>query len=197
MEKILEYVIDESTDEGVFAVSLVEYPAIKSDFVALSAEEVKFADIDREKRIVMGAALIPNKLIYRESPEGEPFYMYFSEDTVRKTSELYFKKSKHGNATIEHAFGVGGITAVEAWIVDNPEMDKSKHYGLIVPKGTWMLSMKIDNDQVWDEYVKSGRVKGFSIEGTFSKAVELKEVEEEMSKEDAIQALRDFFSSLS
>ena len=76
------------------------------------------------------------------------------------------------------------MTVVESWIVDNPKIDKSAHYGLNVPEGTWMVSMKVDNDDIWNEFVKTGKVKGFSIEGYFADKVEMQETtNEEVQKE--------------
>ena len=87
---IVELVIDENDDvSGIEAISVVESPAIEEDFIALKKEEYKLAEVDKEKRILMGAALVPNKPIYRKSGEDE-YYIYFSKDTVRKASELFF-----------------------------------------------------------------------------------------------------------
>ena len=112
----------------------------------------------------MGAALIPNKPIFRKRNETM-FYVYFSKDTVRRASELFFQNSNQNNATLEHQMSVNGLTVVESWIVEDTKMDKSAKYGLEMPEGTWMISMKVENDEIWNDYVKTGKVKGFSIEG--------------------------------
>lgn len=164
---IVELVIDENDDvSGIEAISVVESPAIEEDFIALKNQEFKLAEVDKEKRILMGAALVPNKPIYRRSGEDE-YYIYFSKDTVRKASELFFIKGNQNNSTLEHNMPLTGLTAVESWIVEG-EKDKTRHYGLDVPVGTWMVSMKVHNDDVWNNYVKTGKVKGFSIEGYFA-----------------------------
>ena len=167
---IIELFIDE-TDEaaGIEAISVVENPAIESDFVALKNKEFKLAEVDKEKRILMGAALIPNKPIYRQSGEQE-YYIYFSKNTVRKASELFFINGNQNNSTLEHELELKGLTAVESWIVES-EQDKSRMYDLNVPMGTWMVSMKVNNDDVWKK-VKAGEVKGFSIEGYFADKLE-------------------------
>ena len=165
---IVELLLDEENEvTGIEAVSIVESPAIESDFVALKGEEVKLAEIDKEKRILLGALLIPNKPIYRTNNEEE-FYVYFSADTVRKASELFFKNGNQNNATLEHKLAVNDLTVVESWIVENKEKDKSALYDLDVPVGTWMISMKVNNEKIWKDFVKSGVVRGFSIEGYFS-----------------------------
>ena len=169
---IIELFIDENDEvSGIEAVSIVENPAIEEDFVALKSQEFKFAEVNKEKRILMGAALIPNKPIYRANEENE-YYIYFSRDTVRKASELFFIKGNHNKSTLEHQMPLEGLVAVESWIVEDKEKDKSKIYGMDMPLGTWMLSMKVLNDDVWNNYVKTGKVKGFSIEGYFADKVE-------------------------
>ncbi len=176
--KIIELILDEeSIDAGVNAISIVESPAIESDFIALSKDqEIKLAEVDKEKRVLMGAALIPNKTIFRKNGEEE-FYVYFSKETIAKTSQLFLKQGNQSKSTLEHQLKLSDLTVVESWLVDDTEKDKSAYYGLSMPVGTWMVSVKVDNDAVWNEYVKTGKVKGFSIEGYFADKTELKAVE--------------------
>ena len=156
---IIELFIDEEDEvSGIEAISVVEQPAIEEDFIALKNQEFKLAEVDKEKRILMGAALIPNKPIYRKSGDQE-YYIYFSRDTVRKASELFFIRGNQSNSTLEHKLPLEGLTVVESWIVES-EKDKSRMYNLNVPIGTWMVSMKVNNDKVWKQ-VKAGEVKGF------------------------------------
>ena len=165
---IIELLLDEENEvSGIEAVSLVESPAIESDFIALKSQEIKLAKVDDEKQILMGAALIPNKPIFRKG-ETEDYYVYFSADTVRKASELFFKNGNQNNATLEHNLALNDLTVVESWIVENKEKDKSAIYDLDVPVGTWMISMKVNSAEIWNDFVKSGKVKGFSIEGYFA-----------------------------
>ena len=86
--------------------------------------------------------------------------------------ELYFKNGNQANATLEHEHAINGLHLVESWIVEG-EQDKSRIYGLDVPVGTWMVSMKVENDAIWEKFVKEGSVKGFSIEGYFANKFEL------------------------
>jgi len=183
--KIIELILDEDQDDiGVEAISIVESPAIESDFVALKNQEIKLAEVDKEKKILMGALLIPNKPIYRNGSEGE-YYIYFSKDTIVKASQMFLQKGNQSNSTLEHAEPLSGLTLVESWIVESKEKDKSAMYGLDVPVGTWMGSVKVNNDEVWNEYVKSNKVKGFSIEGYFADKMEApkEKVEEQLSEE--------------
>ena len=169
---IIELFIDENDDvSGIDAVSIVENPAIEEDFIMLKNQEFKFAEVNKEKRILMGAALIPNKPIYRRNEDNE-YYIYFSRDTVRKASELFFIKGNYNKSTLEHKVPLEGLVAVESWIVEDKQNDKTNHYEMDVPLGTWMLSMKVLNDDVWNNYVKTGKVKGFSIEGYFADKLE-------------------------
>ena len=187
--KIIELIIDETDNtSGIEAISLVEQPAIESNFVALNKHELFLKEIDTEKKILMGAALIPDKSIYRRNDNGDEYYIYFSKDTVRKASELFFKKSNHKNATFEHKDKINGVTIVESWIVENTEKDKTALYGLSVPVGTWMVSAKIDDDELYNK-AKEGTVKGFSIEGYFADRYEMGKKQDH--KEEIIEALKD------
>ena len=170
--KVIELIIDEENEiSGIDAISIVDDPAIQEDFIMLSSQEVKLAEVDQEKKILMGPALIPNKKIYRRTGDDE-YYIYFSEDTVRKASELFLTKGYQNNATLEHDGDLDGLSVVESWIIDDTNQDKSRKYGFDLPNGTWMVSMKVYDDSVWSDYVKTGKVKGFSIEGHFADAME-------------------------
>ena len=166
--KIVELIIDEEDEfGGIDAISLVELPAIEENFVALKDQkEVKLKAIDKDKRIILGALLVPNKTIYRKEGKDE-YYIYFSKETVKKASELFLMNGKQNNATLEHKFDIEGLTLVESWIVENKEKDKSAIYGMEVPVGTWMGAVKVNNEDIWQDFVKTGDVKGFSIEGFF------------------------------
>ncbi len=173
MDKIIELVINEEDSlSGIDAVSVVQNPAIQENFIALKRHEVTLKEIDEEKRLLMGAALIPNKHIYRRNEKDEEYYIYFSEKTVRKASELFLMRSNQNNATYEHKDKLNGMSVVESWIIEDEQHDKSKKYGFDLPVGTWMISMKVNNDDVWND-VKEGKVKGFSIEGYFADKLEM------------------------
>jgi hypothetical protein len=187
--EIIELLIDENKIEsGINAVSVVESPAIEENFVALKKHEVELKEVDGEKRILMGAALVPNKQIYRKNGDKE-FYIYFSEDTVRKASELFLMRANQNNATLEHEKKMlDGMSVVESWIIEDEKQDKSAKYGFNLPKGTWMISMKVNNDEIWNK-VKAGEVKGFSIEGYFVDKYEMSLQETEDDR--LINAIRD------
>lgn len=192
---IVELLLDEENEvTGIEAVSIVESPAIESDFIALNSQEIKLAKVDEEKQILMGAALIPNKPIYRTNNEEE-FYVYFSADTVRKASELFFKNGNQNNATLEHKLAVNDLTVVESWIVENKEKDKSALYDLEVPVGTWMISMKVNNSEIWNDFVKTEKVKGFSIEGYFADKATI-QASKDTSEDKALKKIEEIKSLL-
>ena len=169
--RIVELIIDEEQEVGIEAISVVENPAIEEDFVALKSQEFKLAEVDKEKRILLGALLVPNKPIYRRNGKDE-YYIYFSKDTVLKASQMFLQQGKQNNSTLEHQHKLNCLSLVESWIVENPKMDKTKLYGMELPQGTWVGAVKVNNEQVWNEFVKTGRVKGFSIEGYFADKME-------------------------
>lgn len=144
----------------------------------------------------MGAALVPNKNIYRADGEDE-YYIYFSEDTVRKASELFLMRGNQNESTLEHEAKLYGLSVVESWIIEDETHDKSRKYGMELPIGTWMVSMKVNNDEVWNNYVKTGKVKGFSIEGYFTDKVNMAEVEQisEEEAEDILVEMADYIAS--
>lgn len=187
METIELFIDEENIKDGVEAISLVESPAIEENFVALNKHKVEFKTVDKEKRIIIGLALVPDKEIYRKQGDHE-FNIKFSKDTVRKASELYLKRLKNNNTTLEHEQETKDVSVIESWIVDDPKMDKSKLYGLNAVEGAWAVIMKIDNDVVWKD-IKDGKYLGLSIEGFFSDDINMSEEDDVISK--IIKILKD------
>lgn len=195
--RIIELTIDDEDIAGVYAMGMVQQGAIEEDFLYLKKEfgenktqVYELAKIDEEKRLLIGPALIPNKQIIRKNKKtGEVFYLYFSEATVKKAAHFFLKNSAHHNVTLQHENPIEGVYAVESWMIENPEMDKAKHYGFNLNKGTWMTIYKVDNDDFWENEVKTGKVKGFSIEAHFTN-----KLNEKMSK--VIESQKDEFSEL-
>ena len=160
--------------KGVFAISLVNAPATGEHYIAMAKQEqiVKFAKVDEEQRILMGLVLQPEQLIYRVDEDGNEFEMFFSAETIKDFSQNFFQSGFQLNSKLEHDEPIEGVTFVESWLVENPKVDKSAAFGLEYPKGSWLVSMKVDNDDIWNNYIKTGELKGFSIDGM----VELEEV---------------------
>mgnify|MGYP003652008145 FL=1 len=130
-----------------------------------------------------GAVLIPNKQILRVDKEtGDDYYVYFSKETINKASQLFMMNNYQSNHTLHHKSDLKNLTVVESWIKDNP-IDKSVRYGFEkLPEGTWFVSVKVNDKAIWDDYVKTGKVKGFSIEGYFTDKMELSEEETTLKK---------------
>ncbi len=151
--------------KNVYSVSLVESPAMEGDFIQFSKEnEIKFAEVDRDKRRIMGLILEPDKLIYRNQG-GEQFNIMFTAQDIEDVAYNFQKQKNQTNSTLEHDGNlIDGVTFVETWLVENPEIDKSTNFGFNYPKGSWMGVMQLDNNEVWENYVQTGKVKGFSID---------------------------------
>ena len=162
-------VIFSEEKEGVFAISLVENPAIEIDFIALSKENIiKLAEVSEEKRLLISPVLIPNQPIYRRDVQGNEFNIVFPEETILKAQQNFYKQGFQRNSNIEHDdnLTLNDVTFVESWIKEDDTHDKSLKYGFDLPNGTWFAVMKVENDETWQK-VKNGEVKGFSIEGNF------------------------------
>ena len=155
---------DPTKNKGVFGISLVNDPAMEGLFIALSKEtEIKFAEVDKEQRILMGLVLEPNKPIYRNQ-NGEEFNILFKRETIKELSHNFFKAGHQKDSSLEHDKSIDGVTFVESWIVEDSKIDKSANFGFNYPPGSWLATMKVDSDEIWNEYVKTGKVQGFSID---------------------------------
>ena len=164
--QLFELVVEEE-DDGVFANSFVEEPAMERDFVFFNKQkEVEFQAIDTEKRLVAGPLLIPNKKIIRMDEELGMYNVFFKPETIEIIARQ-FMKNKYGDVvTLEHGKKTSGVYLTELWLVEQSSKDKSNLYGYTLPKGTLFGIYKVDNDKVWED-VKAGKYKGFSIEGLF------------------------------
>ena len=139
--------------------------------------------------MLVSPALIPNKNIYRYNAQtDQDYYVFFSKETVRKASEMYLKHNNHHKATYQHEERVSGVLTVESWIKEDDKYDKSIAYGFDLPIGTWFVKMRIDNDDMW-ERIKSGELKGLSIEGYFVDKMEMMSKNSEISDEDLLNSL--------
>ena len=188
----IELIIDEETDfSGIQAISVVERPAIEEDFIFLKSDKKKvaLAEVDSERKILMGAALIPDKKIYRRDVNGKEYNIFFTKDTVVRASQLFLMNGKQNNSTLEHEVDIEGLSVVESWIIEDEVHDKSRKFGLDMPLGTWMVSVKVNNDLIWDEFVKTKKVKGFSIEGFFVDKLANNE-EEEVAACEALDIIK-------
>lgn len=183
MKKLKKYsVVGDSSD--VYAISLVEEPAIEIDYVAFDKDKetkpnLKFIeDKQNEKFMILGPALVPDKNIYRNY-DGNEFYVSFSAECIEKLS-YKFMKTCYGDGcfTKDHESFAQGCSLAESWIKTS-ENDKSVDYGFDCPIGTWFVAAKIDSIELWDS-IKKGERKGFSIESW----VDLEEIIENKDKKE-------------
>lgn len=179
---LVELFIDENDqDNSLDLISFVSEPAIEKNFMYFNADKdkYKFKATDNEKRVVTGPAMIPNQEIIRLDAQGNPYFVFFTEETIVKAQELFAKYGKTKSTNYEHEIGLRDVSVIESWIVVDSNNDKSNALGFKdIPKGSWMVSYKVDNDALW-QMVKDGEVMGFSIEGVFGKKIV------EMSTQDA------------
>lgn len=179
----IELFIKDEAEDGVFAISLVESPAINENFMYLSEDNpnsyaIELKTVNKERKIVVGFALIPDYEIPRVK-DGKQFNIVMSKETVAKAAELYMKNLNLNNVTSEHEKPVQGCCVIESWIVENPKMDKSNEFNLEPKGGEWVVMMSLSDEEF--EKAKSGTYKGFSIEAMFQGFDALQQ-----SKEDTI-----------
>lgn len=162
--------IDEKDDTGISAISFVDFPAVEVDFVALSNQKKKHKlHLNEDKQILTGVVLQPGQLIYREDDNNGEYYITFSEETIEKIARKMMRTGiALQNTTHQHERGLTGNYLSEIWIVENPNLDKSKALGFEgLVKGTLMCSYRVTDTKYWKSEVKTGNVKGFSLEGFF------------------------------
>jgi len=181
--KIIELIMDEDDVYGVDAMSLVEQPAIGEHFIALADQKkeiVRFA-ADKKRKILYGIALIPNLPIYRRDEERGEFYVFMSKDTVRKSAERTMRLGLQGETTLEHETELKDCHIVESWLSEGAH-DKLMNFGIEPPEGSWCIGMR-PSDKVWDEYIETGKVKGFSIEAGYMDRMKVKQSDELLIQE--------------
>jgi hypothetical protein len=167
-EDLVYELIIEGEEDEVYAISMVSEPAIEAGWVAFDKEQVQFQAVDNDKRLVLGPILVPDKRILRIDGEGKPYHVFLSAPTIKKLSEKYLQNKYTDKVTVEHQKSISDVSLVESWIVESRTKDKSAVYGLSLAPGTWAGTMKVNNEKLWQDFVKTGKLTGFSIEGLFS-----------------------------
>jgi len=192
-----EVKFNEGENDGVYCISIVSDPAIGVQFITLAEQkEIKLATINEEQRILLGAVLIPNQKIPRYQ-DGHEFNIVFPAETIKRVQQNFSRQGYQNNSTIEHSgTQIEDVTFVETWIKEDEVHDKSTMYGFNEPVGTWFAAMKVNNEDIWNNYVKTGKVKGFSIDGVFDmEKVNLKS-EYSMNLNEIVNAIKDGFASV-
>lgn len=175
-------------DSDVYAVSLVDEPAVESTFIAMAKQQVpmEFRAVETgEKRMVYGVVLRADFPVYRVLPDGEECYFVFDAECIERLEQKFVKNGGQFSWTKDHMDFAPGLTMTESWIVSDPECDKAKAIGLEnFSKGSWIGGCKVDDDETWKQ-IKEGRFAGFSIESwvAFDEITKKEDTETEMAKE--------------
>lgn len=161
---------EEEGDNGFNYVALVDKPAIEQNWMAFDAQKpYKFEVSSVEKQVISGPLMVANLPIYRRDEQMGEYFIMFPPEQIEKGVQKFFKKKNSGNVNLMHDMGrvVDGVYMFESFIID-------KDRGIMPPKGfeslpdgSWFGSFKVDNKELWDEFLKSGELKGFSLEGMF------------------------------
>jgi hypothetical protein len=155
---------------GVYCISLVDIPAIKVNWIALSEKQKvsKTIHLQDDKQILISPVLIPGQKIIRKDDEHGLHNITFTPESIEQTQHKFMQANLLGQTSLMHERALVGNSVVESWIVADSEKDKSAVYGFDVPIGTWMLAMKMNDTKLWNEQIKTGKVKGFSIDGKYN-----------------------------
>ncbi|WP_121811013.1 XkdF-like putative serine protease domain-containing protein [Mucilaginibacter kameinonensis] len=163
---LIELTIDPEEDSFVQAVALVEHPANEMQWLSFAKnEQLKFAADDLKKEL-LGVALIPNQVIYRNSPELGEYACTFSKDTIREISQVFARKGFFNNTNLEHSLIPADSYIFQSYIVDTDKGILAPKALGSVPIGSWVLGLKVLSDQVWSD-IQSKKITGLSVEGLF------------------------------
>jgi hypothetical protein len=176
---VFELRLDDQFDSITY-IALVDHPAIERNFLAFSKDSViqKFATSDEEQRIVTGALMLANQPIFRNNKDIGDHYVVFRPDTIKGFILKFFKQGNIDKVNLMHDVPVEDVFMFESWIVDR-EKGKAPPEGFEgIPDGSWFGSFKVDNDDIWDNYIKTGLFTGFSVEGFFTYSEESHDVDE-------------------
>lgn len=180
-----------TVDSDVYAISLVDEPAIEVNYVHLKkdskAKKVVFLEDEaKEKHMVVGPVLIPDMPIYRNQ-DGEEFYIQFSKESIERLAYNYIKQGYNMTSfTAQHQYPVNEVYIVESWI-KTTENDKSNDLGFDCPIGTWFVGAKVNNVDVWED-IKDGKMNGFSVEAFVSlDELKLNKIKRNENKDMAVQ----------
>ena len=166
-------------------VIIVAQPSKKTERVAGELWQNMQFSLDDDKRIITGPLMIPNKMIVRKDKKGEPYYVYFSKDTIKKMAEKFLAMNKHNNTDTDHNYKItNSNTLVESWISQSKMHDKSYALGYVLPEGTWYVSYKVNDDTTWDR-IKNNELKGFSLAGPF-----IEKLTEDQKSDNTLESIK-------
>lgn len=157
----------DNSEEGILDISLVDYPAVKRDFVLFSQDKMNFSIQSEEKRIISGVVMLADTPIYRKSPTAGEYYIVFTRDIIEMMVEKMSFEGKLNNITLNHDGQlVEGVTLVELFIKDSSK-GLNPTYLPDVTEGSLIASYKVENEDIWNQ-IKAGEFRGFSLSGIFS-----------------------------
>lgn len=187
--------INENDSTEVNWVSLVHNPAIQLDWVAFSqngkaekTEQIKFKMANPEKRILAGVFMKAGKPIirvdeYEDGTQGEEYAVMFSKENI-ETAVKKFQRNGYGrNSDTEHNTQQNGCYILDSWYIRDPESNPLKQFGFAVEEGDWVGTIHVPDEKMWNEYIKTGALKGFSVMGLF-KFGKKTEIEYNFSKQE-------------
>ena len=164
---VYEIVVDDNDESGISLISLVDDPAIMMKGMTFNSEKsfLAFKEVDGDKQVIVGPALIPGMRIYREDQKLGEYYVVFSKETIEKMVEKFNKYGSNRKINVDHSNQMVDAFIMEDWIVEDEVFDKSRKYGIEVPVGTYMIMVKIEDKNFWNTEVKGNSKFGFSIQG--------------------------------
>jgi hypothetical protein len=147
-------------------------------------DEMTFSVFNAEQRIVVGPAMIPDKMIIRRNEiTGDIYYVYFTSETIKKLQQKFMMEKLLNKTNIEHSRKfLNNVDVVESWIIEDSQKDKQQVFGMDYPKGTWMISIKVNDDATWSK-VKDGKLKGFSVQGYFLERAKFSSINNDLLEE--------------
>lgn len=175
---------------GVDFISLVDYPAIETNWVAMAQADKKIPGkftFNEDQKLLYGPALIPDMPIYRFDQSLGEYYVVFTKEEILKIVRKFQKQNKNLNLNYQHQPD-SQIKAViqESWLTG--KSDKSKDMGFDLPEGTWFVCTHVEDEKFWSEQVKSGNVRGYSIEGWLD--MEMRQVKRTLGKVQKYETIK-------
>ncbi len=166
---VYKLVIDDNEELGVDYVALVDKPATEQTWMAFNeAKQYKFV-ADKDRRLISGVLMVAELPIYRADQSGE-YYVIFDKEQIEKIAQRYFKSGFIHNVNMMHDAErkVTGVYMVESMIIDKTRGIRTPEGYPTLTEGSWFGTFKVDNDEVWNDFIKTGVFKGFSVEGAFA-----------------------------
>lgn len=182
-------------DTGISKVSLVEYPAVESDFVAFNKDEPLYFKDDLKHRIT-GVIINAETNIYRSDSTYGEHYVFFSKDTIEHIQERFMKDKLIDQVNVQHTTDIKDVYLIELFIKDSTKGINPIEFSNI-PEGSLIGTYKVENEEVWNEIINGNKFNGFSLEGYFGRKEVFNIVEPKSRSEwDEINSLEELIEVL-